>query len=116
MRPCFLSRRLVSYAAPLPVRKPAGVGLCCTMKLYQSMNQTLPSGPTSAAMGADHSSSLAIRFHEFRERKPAPSPRMTNVAIRWPVGSVTNAVLFQYSGGYVRAVYSACPEAAVKPP
>ena len=78
-------------APPLPVAKPGGVGLCWTMKLYQSMNQTLPSGPTSAAMGEVHSSSLATRFHELRERNPAPSPRMTNVAIRWPVGSVTNA-------------------------
>src|SRR5450759_2781846 len=67
-------------------------------------------------MGDVHSSSLATRFHEFRERKPAPSGRMTNVAIRWPVGSATNAVLFQYSPGYVRAVYRACPAPAVNPP
>src|SRR5260221_4960725 len=86
------------------------------MKLYQSTNQTLPSGPTSAAMGEVHSSSLASRFHELRERKPAPSGRITNVAIRWPVGSLTNAVLFQYSRGYARAVDKAGPEAAVKPP
>src|SRR6516165_6046993 len=86
------------------------------MKLYQSMNHTFPSGPISAAIGEVHSSSLATRFQEFRERKPAPSGRITNVAIRCPVGSETNAVLFQYSRGYTRAVYRACPEAAVNPP
>jgi hypothetical protein len=30
MRPCCLSRNGVSYALPLPVAKPCGVGLCCT--------------------------------------------------------------------------------------
>ncbi len=80
------------------------VGLCCTMMLYQSMNQTLPSGPISAAMGAVHSSLLARRFHEFRDRKPAPEGWIVNVAMRCPVGSVTNAVRFQYSRGYARAV------------
>src|SRR4051794_13642154 len=86
------------------------------MKLYQSMTHTWPSGPTSAMIGAHHSSSLASRFQPLRERKPAPSRFSENVATRWPVGSVTKAVRFQYSRGYVRAVYSECPAAAVKWP
>ena len=45
-----------------PVLNPCGVGLCCTMKLYQSITHTAPSGPTSARIGAVHSSSLASRF------------------------------------------------------
>jgi hypothetical protein len=38
------------------------------MKLYQSTIQTFPSGPTSARIGAVHSSSLAKRFHALRDR------------------------------------------------
>src|SRR5262245_46698912 len=102
MRPCFLSRRSLSYAAPFPVRKPCGVGLCCTMKLYQSMTHTLPSGPTSAMMGDAHSSSLATRLKELLVRKWLPSRRSTNVPTRCPVGSATKAVRFQYSLGIIR--------------
>jgi hypothetical protein len=36
--------------------------------------------------------------------KPAPSGVSSNVATMWPVGSQTNAVRFQYSFGYARAV------------
>src|SRR6478735_1115213 len=104
MRPCVLSRRGVSYAAPFPVLYPSGVGLCCTMKLYQSIAQTLPSGPTSARIGEVHSSSLAARFQALCDLKSVPSGCSVNVATRWPVGSATNAVLFQYCLGYVRAV------------
>ena len=37
------------------------------MKLYQSITQTLPSGPTSATIGEVHSSSLASRFQALCE-------------------------------------------------
>src|SRR4051812_49522994 len=99
MRPCVLSRSGVSYAAPLPVLKPGGVGLCCTMKLYQSITQTLPSGPTSATIGDVHSSSLATRLNGLLDLKRVPSRVMTNAPTRCPVGSVTKAVRFQYSCG-----------------
>ena len=36
---------------PLPVLKPWGVGLCWTMKLYQSITQTNPSGPNFGGDG-----------------------------------------------------------------
>ena len=65
------------------------------MKLYQSMTQTWPSGPTSARIGEVHSSSLATRFHALCEWKSVPSWCSVNVATRWPVGSATNAVRFQ---------------------
>lgn len=58
----FFVRRSLSYALPLPVVKPCGVGLCWMIKLYQSMTQTAPSGPTSAIVGDAHSSSLASRL------------------------------------------------------
>src|SRR3954469_2601540 len=99
MRPCVLSRRSFSYAAPLPVLNPCGVGLCWTMKLYQSITHTWPSGPTVVSIGADHSSSLATRFHPYLAANVAPVGRRGNVAARWPVGSHTNAVRFQYAGG-----------------
>src|SRR4029079_4722891 len=99
MRPCFLSRSGVSYAAPLPVVNPRGVGLCWTMKLYQSITHTQLSGPTSAIVGEDHSSSLAKRFHALRLVYDAPFGVSSNVATRCPVGSQTNAVRFQYSFG-----------------
>ena len=88
----------------MPVLYPSGVGLCWTMKLYQSMTQTCPSGPTSARIGEVHSSSLATRFQALCEWKSVPSWCSVNVATRWPVGSATNAVRFQYCFGYVRAV------------
>src|ERR1041385_1303882 len=103
MRPCTLSRNSVSYALPLPVLNPGGVGLCWTMKLYQSMTQTQPSGPTSAMIGADHSSSLANRFHEFFALNVVPVLFSTKLATRCPVGSATKATRFQYSFGYARA-------------
>src|SRR5215470_19740285 len=102
MRPNFVLRNSVSYAAYVPVLKPLGVGLCCTMKLYQSITQTLPSGPTSAMIGDDHSSSLASKLNGLLERKWLPSGRSTKVPTRCPVGSLTKAVRFQYSFGYVR--------------
>ena len=83
------------------------------MKLYQSITHTFPSGPTSAMIGAVHSSSLASRLNGLLDRNPLPSRRSTNVADQVPVGSATNAVRFQYSFGYARAVYRACPAAAV---
>src|SRR3954453_7912775 len=104
MRPCVLSRKGVSYAAPLPVLYPSGVGLCWTMKLYQSIAQTSPSGPTSARIGEVHSSSLATRFQALCERKSVPSGMRVKVATRCPVGSATKAVLFQYFLGLGRAV------------
>ena len=69
------------------------------MKLYQSITQTLPSGPTSAMIGAVHSSSLATRLKGLVDRKSLPLRRITNVPVRCPVGSLTKAVRFQYSGG-----------------
>ena len=95
----------VSYAAPLPTLNPAGVGLCCAMKLYQSANHTAPSGPTIEATGANHSSALEIRFHPSRATKPAPCFSRIAWPMRCAVGSVTNATRFQYSFGYARAVY-----------
>src|SRR5207253_11019619 len=86
------------------------------MKLYQSITHTHPSGPTSAMIGAAHSSSLANRLNGLLDRKWLPSRRSTNVPTRCPVGSATNAVRFQYSGGYALAVYRACPAPAVYPP
>src|SRR4051812_29788542 len=86
------------------------------MKLYQSMTHTWPSGPTSAMIGAHHSSAPASRFQALREEKSAPFPFRANVATRWPVGSVTKAARFQYSRGYVLAGYSEWPAAAVKWP
>ena len=80
---------------PLAGRKPCGVGLCWTMKLYQSRTQTFPSGPTSAMIGAAHSSSEAIRLNGLDDRKLLPSGRSTNVPTKCPVGSQTNAVRFQ---------------------
>ena len=74
------------------------------MKLYQSIVQTCPSGPTSARIGDVHSSSLATRFQPLCERKSVPSGTSVNAATRWPVGSATKAVLFQYCFGKVRAV------------
>ena len=69
------------------------------MKLYQSITHTWPSGPTSAWIGAVHSSSLATRSQAMRLAKPAPLGLSANVATMWPVGSQTKAVRFQYSGG-----------------
>ena len=68
------------------------------------MTHTWPSGPTSAAIGAVHSSSLARRSQAIREEKPAPRGVSSKVATMWPVGSQTKAVRFQYSRGYCRAV------------
>jgi hypothetical protein len=67
------------------------------MKLYQSMTQTWPSGPTSARTGDVHSSSLASRFQALCATKSAPLPSSwsVKVAVRCPVGSLTNAVRFQ---------------------
>ena len=99
IRPCVLSRKGVMYAPRRPVSKPAGVGLCWTMKLYQSITHTWPSGPTSAWIGAVHSSSLATRFQPIRLVKPAPFGDSSKLATMWPVGSQTNPVRFQYSSG-----------------
>src|SRR5215212_1972762 len=104
MRPRLWSRIDVSYAAPLPTLNPGGVGLCCAMKLYQSANQTAPSGPTVAATGANHSSALEIRFQPSRATKPAPCLFNSTCPMTCAVGSLTNATLFQYSFGYARAV------------
>src|SRR6185503_1294212 len=95
----------VSYAAPFPVLYPCGVGLCCAMKLYQSANQTAPSGPTIDATGANHSSALEIRFHPSRATDPAPWFSRTACPITWAVGSLMNATRSQYSFGNARAVY-----------
>ena len=65
------------------------------MKLYQSITQTCPSGPTSARIGEVHSSSLATRFQALCEWKSVPSGWSVNVATRCPVGSAMKAVLFQ---------------------
>src|SRR5947207_2447507 len=99
MRPNLELRRSVRYAPPLPVLKPGGVGLCWTIKLYQSMTQTFPSGPTSAMIGEVHSSLLATRLNGLLDLKRVPSRVMTNVPTRCPVGSATKAVRFQYSWG-----------------
>src|SRR5436190_10107587 len=104
MRPCDLSRSSVSYALPRPFLNPAGVGLCCTMNAYQSITHMCPSGPTCASIGALHSSSLATRFQPYFALKLVPDGSRVMVAVRCPVGSEMNAVRFQYSRGYVRAV------------
>jgi hypothetical protein len=83
------------------------------MYAYQSITHTNPSGPTSAMIGELHSSMLASRLNALRLTKLDPCGSSTNVPTRWPVGSVTKAARFQYSFGYARAVYSACPAAAV---
>src|SRR5262249_13405720 len=56
------------------------------MKLYQSMTQTWPSGPTSAMIGAVHSSSLATRLKGLRERKSLPWRGSPKVPTRCPAG------------------------------
>ena len=63
------------------------------------MTHTFASGPTSATIGELHSSSLATKLNALREVKLAPSGVMGKVATKCPVGSVTNAVLFQKSEG-----------------
>ena len=74
------------------------------MKLYQSANQTAPSGPTIDATGANHSSALEIRFQPSRATKPAPCFSMTACPIRCAVGSLMKAMRSQYSFGNARAV------------
>ena len=69
------------------------------MELYQSITQTCPSGPTSAWIGAVHSSSLATKSQDMRLLNAAPFCMSWNVATMWPVGSQTNDVRFQYSRG-----------------
>ena len=54
----------------------------------------------AASIGAAHSSSLASRFQPYaRAIARCRSARASNVAARWPVGSETKAVRFQYSCG-----------------
>ena len=65
------------------------------MKLYQSSTHRAPSGPTSAMMGENHSSSLARKFFSLVALKSAPEPSKRNWPMRWPVGSVTNETRFQ---------------------
>src|SRR4051794_3167214 len=73
------------------------------------MTQTKPSGPTSAMIGAVHSSTLPSRLNELRLLKLAPSGSRTNVPTRGPVGSGTNAVRFQDSFGYARGGWGGGP-------
>ena len=58
----------------------------------------------SDAIGANHSSALDTRFHPSRVTYPAPF----GSTIPWPtmctVGSLMNAIRFQYSFGNARAV------------
>ena len=93
--PVRLVAQGVSCAEPLPVLYPLGVGLCCTMKLYQSIIQTCPSGPTSARIGEVHSSSLADEVPGVVRVEIGAVRVEREVATRCPVGSATNAVLFQ---------------------
>ena len=74
------------------------------MKLYQSITHNAPSGPTSAQIGAVHSSSLARMFQPSLATKPLPFGLRKSTWTRCPVGSQTNAALFQYSFGKLRAV------------
>ena len=83
---------------------PGGVGLCWLMNVYQSAIQTAPSGPTCACTGENHSSAPAIRFQPSRVTKPAPCGSMIPWPTRCAVGSVMNAIRFQYFFGNDRAV------------
>ena len=63
------------------------------MVYYFGVKVLLMTAP--AMIGLVHSSSLASRFQAGFEEKSAPFFVRVNVAARWPVGSVTNAALFQ---------------------
>src|SRR5262245_49312957 len=104
MRPRRWSRIDVSYAFPGPLLYPVGVGLCWLMKLYQSATHTAPSGPTMEDTGLNHSSAPETRFHPSFVTYPAPCDSTMPWPVRCAVGSLMNAMRFQYSFGNARAV------------
>ena len=60
-----------------------------------------PSGPTSAWIGLNHSSLLAIRFQPPSVRTLEPCATGCDIETKWPVGSQISAVSRDTCGGSV---------------